>query len=201
MTETTAKNVFGWDYFFVYLSGPIDFAIDKGSPWRDDWINKLIEIGFKKEQILNPCKKPLKHAPFNLDNEQEIMNKYKKNREWSKLMDSVNQIMHIDLRLVDLSSLVCANFPKIGRKSLEEDILKWEKTIDIIDNFISSSDKNAFIKERRELEELFTSVVDRYSEQRVPTYGTMHEIVVARQQKNQRLLCGKEIKPPVVDGL
>lgn len=176
MDETMTKNVFGWDHFFTYLSGPIDFADDKGANWRDEWVEKLVKIGFKREHVLNPCKKPLQHAPFNLDNEQEIMARHKKNREWSKLMDSVNQIMHIDLRLVDLSGLVCANFPKVGRGPLEETINKWAELMELVKDEVPE-------KTTESLNKIFESLINRCIGQRVPTYGTMHEIVVARQQK------------------
>lgn len=129
------KNIFDWEHFCIYLSGPIDAAADGGREWRDIWTDRLVEIGFDKKQILNPCKKPLTGASFNLDNEAEIMQKHREAKEWGKLCKVVGEIAHIDLRLVDKSDLIVVHFP------LDKD------------------------------------------KHRIPTYGTMHEIVVARSQK------------------
>ena len=45
------KNVFDWDHFYLYLSGPIDFDRNGGRSWRDQWTEELVEIGLKKHQI------------------------------------------------------------------------------------------------------------------------------------------------------
>jgi len=135
MTDKMIKSIFTWKYFCVYLCGPIDAADDGGKGWREEYVQKLIEIGFNKEQIFNPCKKPISHQLFNFDNEQELMHEAKSKEDWDELCNIVDQIAHIDLRLVDYSGLVIANFPL---------------------------DKNG---------------------NRVPTYGSMHEIVEARRQK------------------
>lgn len=127
------KNVFNWEHFLVYLSGPIDFDAN-ANKWRDDWTEKLINIGFKPKQILNPCRKPLIGASFNLDNEGDIIKKHRDKKEWSELCGMMSQIAHIDLRMVDKSDLVLVYFPAQG-------------------------------------------------DYRVPTYGTIHEIVEARRQR------------------
>lgn len=135
MEENFIKSIFSWKYFNVYLCGPIDAAEDGGQQWREDYILKLIDMGFKKEQIFNPCKKPISHQLFNLDNEQKLMHDAKNKEDWDGLCEIVDQIAHIDLRLIDFSSLMIAYFP-IDKKG-----------------------------------------------NRVPTYGSMHEIVEARRQK------------------
>ncbi len=130
------KNVFSWDHFLLYLSGPIDFDRTGGRDWRKRWTDDLVKIGFKAHQILNPCKKPLSGAKFNLDNEAELMDRHRSRREWKELMDIMSEIVHIDLRLVDKSDIILVNITKIPG-----------------------------------------------TDYMVPTYGTLHEIVVARQQK------------------
>lgn len=131
------KNIFDWNNFFTYLSGPIDFDPDGGKDWRDSWTNKLIDIGFKSNQILNPCKKPIRSA-FNdlLDNEAAITKAKRQKKDWDGLAEVMSQIAHIDLRMCDKSDIVLCNFPK-----------------------------------RRDCN------------YQINTYGTMHEIVVARQQR------------------
>lgn len=130
------RNVFDWSHFLCYLAGAIDFDRDGGRSWREEWTRRLIEIGFKPHQILNPCRKPLKNTSFNLDNEAEIMNLHRSDKDWDKLTEAMSQIVHIDLRLVDKSDIIFVNFPKVAGSHMQ-----------------------------------------------VPTYGTIHEMVVARQQR------------------
>ncbi len=130
------KNVFEWEHFLLYLSGAIDFDRDGGKDWRADWTERLCQISFKRHQILNPCKKPLVGANFNLDNEASIMQFHRERKDWKNLSKVVGEIAHVDLRLVDKSDIILVNMPKM-----------------------------------------------KGTDYQVPTYGTIHEIVVARQQR------------------
>lgn len=156
MSKLLQKNVFSWEHFCLYLSGPIDFDRDGGKDWRDEWTAKLCELGFRTKQIFNPCRKPLKNAPFNLDDESAIMKKHRSNREWNKLCSIMSQIAHIDLRMCDKSDLILVNMPLYCQdKALLNYLEKYAPY-----NFL-----------------------EPLSNLRIQTYGTIHEIVVARQQK------------------
>jgi hypothetical protein len=133
-TERHVKNVFSWEHFFTYLGGPMDFAPDGGFEWRSALTEKLIDIGFKRNHIFSPAKKPLTQSPFDLDNEAQIMRDLRKKRDWQGVCETMSMLAHIDLRLLDLSNVIIVHFP------LDED------------------------------------------GRRINTYGTVHEIVVARQQ-------------------
>jgi len=164
------KNVFGWDHFIVYLSGPIDF--DKyAKDWREEWSQKLCGIGVRPSQIFNPCKKPLIGAQFNLDNESEIMHKHRNNREWSELCEIMSQIVHIDLRMTDKSDLILVNFPKAGQQRYQKLTDQFEKAIGNIEGNVDA------------VKSAYYGLLAEISQHRVPTYGTMHEIVRARQNR------------------
>ncbi len=141
------KTVFDWRHFALYLSGPIDFDPSGGRGWREDWIDGLVDIGFQKNQIFNPCDKPI-HAEFDLSNESKLMRDHRRKGEWEALCQTMGQIVHIDLRLVDKSDLILVNIPKMSKCGCQ-----------------------------------------------IQTYGTIHEIVVARQQRKPVMLVwegGKE---------
>lgn len=135
MSKNYIRNIFGWDHFYVYLCGPIDFDPEKSSIWRLEWTKGLIELGLPPTHILSPTKKPLAGVTFNLDNEAALCAEKRACQDWEGLVGIVSQIAHIDLRLVDKSDLILAHFP--------------------LDN----------------------------DGKRVFTVGTIHEIVVARQQR------------------
>ncbi len=179
------KTVMDWDYFLIYLSGPIDFAMDRGAGWRKDIITKLEDIGIKRSHIIDPCNKPLKGAQFDLDDESKIMKECRAKRDWEGMEELMSHIVHIDLRFVDLSSLVIANFPKISHDRIAGVVDKGDDAFDSL--------KRLSIREKRmgmdhlkyviELHESFEALKKEFLSQQVHTYGTIHEIVVARQQK------------------
>jgi len=138
------KTVFDWEHFALYLSGPMDFADDGGTGWREEWTDKLIDIGIKSQQIYNPCKKPFNGAQFELDNEAEIWKKCRETEDWELMERTASQIMHVDLRLVDKADIILVNFPRM---------------------------ENGF---------------------RVPTYGTIHELVIAHQQRKPIFMVWEE---------
>lgn len=144
MTERLMKTVFDWEHFALYLSGPMDFADDGGKGWRQEWTDKLVDIGITSKQIYNPCKKPFNGAQFELDNEADIWKKCRETENWELMEKTASQIMHIDLRLVDKADIILVNFPRM---------------------------KNGF---------------------RVPTYGTIHELVIAHQQRKPIFMVWEE---------
>lgn len=185
------KNVFDWEHFLLYLSGPIDFDRTGGSSWREQWTNELVDIGFLKHQILNPCKKPLKGCRFNLDDEAEIMTRHRNNREWKELINVMSEIVHIDLRLVDKSDIVLVNMPKINMDHYKEldDILN-KGLSDLLDVANKDECDMLCLELQKSRQELF----DALSKTRIPTYGTIHEIVEARRQRKPVFLVWEDGK-------
>lgn len=185
------KNVFAWDFFNLYLSGPIDF--DKfARDWRKEWTDKLVEIGFKPNQIFDPCKKPLSGAQFNLDNEGEIMQKHRSRHEWQDLCEVMSQIVHVDLRLVDKSDIVLVNFPVAGQE-------RYKELTDDMEHAYKHLMKHLHVNLHAEwldtIRDSYMGLLSQIAKHRVPTYGTVHEIVEARQQRKPVLVVwegGKE---------
>lgn len=177
------KNVFDWDHFYLYLSGPIDFDRSGGRSWRDQWTEELVEIGLKKHQILNPCKKPLIGCRFNLDNEAEIMNKHRKNREWKELCDVMSEIVHVDLRLVDKSDVILVNLPKVNYDHYKELDSLLEKHISDLNTLHVENVFQDRLDLELEAQKIRKEAFEAIYKTRIPTYGTIHEIVVARQQR------------------
>jgi hypothetical protein len=114
--QNLACNMFSWEHFRIYLSGAIDFDRNNASAWRDEWTNRLEAIGIKKEQIFNPCKKPLpQNTSCFMDNEAEVMHSHRVKQDWVGLCEVMSQIAHIDLRMLDKSDLVLVNMPQYFR--------------------------------------------------------------------------------------
>lgn len=164
MAERLLKTVFDWEHFAIYLSGAMDFANDGGKGWRDEWTEKLIDIGINQKQIYNPCKKPFNGAQFDLDDEAALARECREKEDWQRLDEIMGQIQHIDCRLVDKSDIILANFPRMPK------ISELENTI---------NDKTIYGFESAKAEMIYR----RYRSMRVPTYGTIHEIVIAHQQR------------------
>ena len=180
MFETMLKTVFEWDHFLCYLSGAIDFDPTGGRDWRLDWTEKLVSIGFKRHQILNPCKKPLNGAQFNLDNEAELMSKHRKARAWKDLTETMSQIVHTDIRLVDKSDLVLVNMPKTPTAPFDSINREFGNTYELL---CKSMEGTHGLDELNILKKCYDELLHLASDLRVPTYGTIHEIVLARQQR------------------
>lgn len=189
------KTVMDWDYFLVYLSGPIDFAMDRGTGWRKEIISKLGEIGIKRSHIIDPCNKPLKGAQFDLDDESRIMRSYRVKKDWDGMEKIMSHIVHIDLRFVDLSSLVIANFPKVSQDRIADTIKQNNDALDSLKRLSVREKRTDCLQYIKELQTSFDSLKNEFLSQQVHTYGTIHEIVVARQQKKPVMIIwegGKE---------
>ena len=104
------QKPFSWDKMYIYLSGSIDYAPDGGAGWRDIITEKLIKIEVPHNHILNPLKKPIQNISANLNNESQVINERRQAEDWVGLVNVMAEIVHVDLRLVDLSSIVIVNF-------------------------------------------------------------------------------------------
>ncbi|NMC62390.1 MAG: hypothetical protein GYA55_04410 [SAR324 cluster bacterium] len=169
------------------FSGPIDFDRANTS-WRDEWTQGLIDLGFKKEQIFNPCRKPLPKGmfEFDLDSEAEVCAKYRKAKDYESLCRVMNQIAHVDLRLVDKSDLVLANFTKMSQESIQP----------IIDEFEEIFSKEVIMsaphfQTATKMRGVFYKLVTKYLSLQTPTYGTIHEIVNATIQHKPTMVVWK----------
>ena len=102
------KNVL--EKAIAYLAGPMDVAVDGGKEWR-----KYIIEGLKKRNInmvvLDPTNKPKCLTP-ELDGEQQIHQKLKKNHKWKELSKHIKKIVREDCRMVDLSDLIIVKIDK-----------------------------------------------------------------------------------------
>ena len=200
------KTVFDWDHFAIYLSGSIDFSVDGGVGWRDVWSEKLIASGFKQHQIFNPCRKPLKGAAFNLDDESAIMKKHRDRREWSELVGVMSQIVHIDLRLVDKADIILVNMPKLSQEHFKATTETFSEAYEEIADAIrqltmerkmgeDSAHYKSGMSALAKMRDSYMKLLAQASDMHTPTYGTLHEMVVAHQQRKPTFLVwegGKE---------
>jgi len=183
MAERLLKTVFDWEHFAIYLSGSMDFANDGGKGWREEWTNKLVDIGINSKQIYNPCKKPFNGAQFDLDDEAAIAKKCRKNEDWDGLDKVMGQIMHVDCRLVDKADIILVNFPLIDES--HPAIQKWNKANAALRLQYGSDLSGVQMDAGYNLKEALSSM-------RIPTYGTIHEIVIAHQQRKPIFIVWEE---------
>lgn len=183
-SEMWKKTIFDWQHFLLYIAGPIDFEIPGTADWREEWTKKLINIGFQKDQILNPCKKPIpKHQfSFDYDNEQKLMKQCRESNDFPLLCELVSQVAHIDLRLVYKSDLIIAYFPRYKQEQIKKLTNDFEGLFWKLRGELQSLKKPNMANELSELREYFYQATDIIVNTRVPTYGTIHEIVTARNQ-------------------
>jgi len=92
-----------------YLSGSIDFSPDKGKGWRDE-ITPFIEgMGVKVYDPLNH------HKNFNIREDideikRPYMSKLLKEGRYDELQKEMKELVHLDLRSIDLSSFIICNY-------------------------------------------------------------------------------------------
>tara|TARA_R110000824_G_scaffold356303_2_gene543547 strand:+ start:884 stop:1432 length:549 start_codon:yes stop_codon:yes gene_type:complete len=87
-----------------YLAGPIDYAEDDGIGWRDDITEFLEPMGV---YIFNPCRKPVADAIYKeVEEEKTKMVGLKKAHRYLELSQRMKEIVHFDLRMVDVSDFV-----------------------------------------------------------------------------------------------
>lgn len=90
-----------------YLSGSIDFSIDKGCTWRDE-ITPFLEE--KNVKVFNP----LKHSFYGTQDLDTVkrpkMEALLAEGRYSELRTEMKELTHWDLRSVDLSSFLIVNY-------------------------------------------------------------------------------------------
>ena len=87
-----------------YLAGPIDYAVDDGIGWRDEITEFLEPMGV---YVFNPCKKPVVDAIYKeVEEEKTKMVELKKSHRYLELSQRMKEIVHFDLRMVDVSDFV-----------------------------------------------------------------------------------------------
>lgn len=176
------NTIFSWSQFRCYLAGPVDGDRDNAAKWREDWTNSLVEIGFNRESIFNPCNKPVPIGVFEFDinKEAEYFHKFRSEKDWDKLCRYTSEIAHLDLHLVDKSNLVLVYMPKRAQKEIENEIKMFDEATKFL--FYNGSLPESVLIHLERMNEAFKSICSKYLEQQIPTYGTMHEIVTATNE-------------------
>jgi nucleoside 2-deoxyribosyltransferase len=107
MTKEFEDNMHGPQVLqgaICYLVGPIDFAADAGVGWRKDIINKSDEVGLEIT-YLDPTDK-VEGMIQEVEEEQNLMKKYRQEHNWDEFAGFMKQIVHSDLRMVDYSDFI-----------------------------------------------------------------------------------------------
>ena len=88
----------------AYLAGPIDHAADDGVAWRNKlgrWLQKRGIV------VIDPCRKPLTYHAFKeIGEEKRRMMDLKTQGRYFELSKWMRGIVHVDLRMVDVSDIV-----------------------------------------------------------------------------------------------
>ena len=96
-----------------YLAGPIDNASDDGVVWR-----KKMTTWLKKKGVIvfDPCNKPISYSKYKeIDAEKVKMMELKKNNRYFELSQRMKEIVHVDLRMTDISDFLIVYLdPKIS---------------------------------------------------------------------------------------
>lgn len=190
MSEQLIKSIFNWDHFSCYLAGAIEY--DAKNPWREEWTKGLVEIGFDPGKIFNPQNKPIPKGvfEFDLDNESGIINEYRVKKDYAGLCKIMGQIMHVDLRLCDHAHLILANFTKATQESIQPLLDQFEKTYR---NALTIFAEHLYVV--ADLKACFYELVEKYLSMRIPTFGTIHEVINATNQHKPTMIVwegGKE---------
>jgi len=90
----------------TYLSGPIDCAEDKGYGWRDTITPFLENMGVK---VLNPLRHSYMGAE-RIPEKRKLMDEFLKEGRFQELHEEMKELVHMDLRSVDLSSFIICNY-------------------------------------------------------------------------------------------
>ena len=89
-----------------YLSGPIDFAKNRGSDWRENITPFLEQMGVK---VFNPLAHCFEGA-CDIPTKRQLMKKLLEEGKYEDLHQEMKELVHMDLRAVDLSSFVICNY-------------------------------------------------------------------------------------------
>jgi len=90
-----------------YLSGPIDYAKDNGSGWRED-LSKFLES--RNVKVFNPLDHHFDGAEEVDTVKKPTMEKMREEGRFSEIRDEMKDIIHWDLRALDLSSFLVVNY-------------------------------------------------------------------------------------------
>lgn len=90
----------------VYVAGPLDSLVDinDGIKWRNNLKPFFDSINVK---VNDPCDKPCQRAD-EINHPREVRQQYYQNKEWDKLSKLYKEIIKVDLRLVDQSTILVA---------------------------------------------------------------------------------------------
>ena len=153
-----------------YLSGAIDLSPTGGTTWREEITKKLIKLGIPPENIYSPTNKPIENN-MELSKERELISGLRKKGAWRQLEEAVNSIVKIDLRLVDLSSVVILYMEQTDKEcecsNCGEVKKNWDK-----------------FKNSKEFD-FHEKVINRST---TPTYGSIHEVIIGLQAKKPVLM-------------
>lgn len=87
-----------------YLAGPIDYAEDDGVGWRKDMTKWLLK---RNVTVLDPCDKKISNAKYSeIDEEKVKMFDLKNTGRYYELTRRMKEIVHMDLRMVDVSDFI-----------------------------------------------------------------------------------------------
>ena len=104
MDKKTAKKMNRLDGLRFYLAGPIDAAKDDGVGWRralKPWLKQ------RKIKVLDPCDKPIAYSAYKeIEGEKQKMMELKESGRYFELTQQMRDIVHVDLRMVDVSDCV-----------------------------------------------------------------------------------------------
>jgi len=127
-----------WSHVMVYLCGPMDYAKNLGVKWRNDAHAKLVQLGIKDYNVLNPCNKPLSNIAQPLSEEQKLINELRDKEDWEGLANLMERIIHVDLRMVDKADILIVNLSDSERTTgtIHEIVVASlaQKPIYVIDN-------------------------------------------------------------------
>lgn len=108
----------------VYLSGPIEYANDHGIGWRTKFANLASNMELN---ILDPTNKP-KHLFSETAKEKYNTKQLKQNNDLAGLRQFAKNIRRVDLRLVDLSSILVAYIdPKVHMFGTIDEVITAER--------------------------------------------------------------------------
>jgi hypothetical protein len=160
-----------------YLGGPIDFTDDGGRGWRQEITQKLETIGVPHNRILDPTNKKelLTHPYIKSNNEGELMQQCREAGDIDGLEKIMKDVVHIDLAMVDKADFLIVNFPPLLSYHEDELILYATEDALLKEVSIPAQDYRSFHE--------WQALRKKLNKIKTPTYFTIHEIVIACQQK------------------
>lgn len=94
------------DNAIIYLAGPINYAKDDGTQWRNDF-KREISIINPLIKVIDPTDKPEDpKINSNASEEKAYARKLRTKSRWNELKDYVKKYRHMDLRYVDASDCI-----------------------------------------------------------------------------------------------